>query len=406
LEKKPSSENYLVTFSSVTMIVERTISKKILQWSKQYPVVTITGPRQSGKSTLCKHIFKNKPYISLEDIDERGLASRDPRGFLNRFPNGAVIDEVQRAPDLFSYIQTIVDHHNKDGFYILTGSSQFDLLENISQSLAGRTAIARLLPFSTSEVYTFDKDIPDLNHMLYAGFYPRIFDKKLDPTEAMSFYVNSYIERDVRKLINVQDISKFETFIKLCAGRTGQLLNLSSLGNDCGIDQTTVKRWLSVLEASFIIKLLRPYYRNFNKRLIKSPKLYFLDTGLIAYLLGIHSATQIETHPLRGAIFESFVLSEVLKARFNKGKADNLFFFRDSAGNEVDLILDRGGKATQIEIKSGQTVNKDFFKGLYYFSKINSDIEMSYLVFGGDRSHAENGIEVTSWRDIRNIAVQ
>jgi uncharacterized protein len=386
-------------------MITRAISEKIRQWAKQYPIVTITGPRQSGKTTLCRLLFGDKNYVSLEDVDERGLAARDPRGFLKRFPNGAVIDEVQRAPDLFSYIQTIVDQHNQEGFFILTGSSQFELLESISQSLSGRTALARLLPFSVSEAYGSGRALPDLDRFLYTGFYPRIFDKNLDPTEAMSFYVNTYVERDVRKLINVQDISKFEVFIKLCAGRTGQLLNLSSLGNDCGIDQTTVKRWLSVLEAGDIIKLLRPYYKNFNKRLIKSPKLYFLDTGLIAYLLGIHTASQMASHPLRGALFESFVVSELLKARFNAGKADNLYFFRDSVGNEVDLILDRGAQVDQIEIKSGQTVSRDFFKGLNYFLKINPDIETSLVVYGGDRSHTENGIAVTSWRDIGRISV-
>ena len=384
-------------------MITRSISEKVLQWAKQYPIVTITGPRQSGKSTLCAMLFNDKDYVSLEDVDERGLAARDPRGFLKRFPNGAVIDEVQRAPDLFSYIQTVVDQQNKEGFFILTGSSQFELLEKISQSLAGRTALARLLPFSIAEAYGSKEELPELNQLLYTGFYPRIFDKKLDPTEAMSFYVNTYIERDVRKLINVQDMSKFETFIKMCAGRTGQLINLSSLGNDCGIDQTTVKRWLSVLEASFIIKLLRPYHRNFNKRLIKSPKLYFLDTGLISYLLGIHTASQMESHPLKGALFESFVVSELLKSRFNSGKKDNLYFFRDNVGNEVDLVVDQGVKVDQIEIKSGQTVSMDFFKGLKYFKKINPEIEKSSVVYGGDRSHVENNIRVTSWRDIGGL---
>ncbi len=385
------------------MLITRSISEKVLQWSRQYPIVTITGPRQSGKSTLCKQLFGEKDYVSLEDVDERGLADRDPRGFLNRFPNGAVIDEVQRAPDLFSYIQTIVDQHNKDGFFILTGSSQFELLASISQSLAGRTAIAKLLPFSLSEAYGSRENLPGLNQFLYTGFYPRIFDKNLDPTEAMSFYVNTYIERDVRKLINIQDISKFETFIKLCAGRTGQLLNLSSLGNDCGIDQSTVKRWLSVLEASFIIKLLHPYYKNFNKRLIKSPKLYFLDTGLICYLLGIHTVSQMESHPLRGALFESFVVSELLKNRFNSGKPDNLYFFRDNVGNEVDLVIDQGATISQIEIKFGQTISRDFFKGLNYFLKFNKDIEKSFVLYGGSQSHTENEISVTSWQDIGSI---
>lgn len=386
-------------------MIKREISEKVLQWSKQYPIVIITGPRQSGKTTLCRMLFKEKRYVSLEDIDERGIAERDPRGFLNRFPDGAIIDEVQRAPDLLSYIQTIVDQHNKDGFYILTGSAQFELMESISQSLAGRSALARLLPFSVSEAYAAENNLPDLDQFLYTGFYPRIFDKKLDPTEAMSFYVNTYIERDVRKLINIQDLSKFETFIKMCAGRTGQILNLSSLGNDCGIDQTTVKRWLSVLEASLLIKLLRPYYKNLNKRLIKSPKLYFLDTGLIAYLLGIHNASQMQSHPLRGALFESFVVSELLKNRFNKGKADNLYYFRDNVGNEVDLILDQGTQVIQIEIKSGQTVNRDFFKGIDYFSKLNRDICRSIIVYGGDRTYEERNIAVTSWKNIGNLSL-
>lgn len=387
------------------MIVERTISEKVLQWARQYPIVTITGPRQSGKSTLCKMLFPDRDYVSLEDIDERNLAIRDPRGFLNRFPKGAVIDEVQRVTDLFSYIQTIVDHHNKEGFFILTGSHQFELMENITQSLAGRTALTKLMPFSLSEAYGRPKDLPNLDQVLYTGFYPRIFDKNLNPTEAMSFYVNTYIERDVRKLINVQDMTKFEIFIKMCAGRTGQILNLSSLGNDCGIDQTTVKRWLSVLEASFIIKLLRPFYKNYNKRLVKSPKLYFLDTGLASYLLGVHEASQLASHPLRGSLFESFVIAELLKNRFNSGKPDNFYYFRDNVGNEIDLVLDQGLKVSQLEIKSGQTVSKDYFKSLKYFSKINKDIDTSYVVYGGDNSHEENSTYVKSWRHLNQVSI-
>lgn len=385
------------------MKIERKIADKVLQWAKQYPIVTITGPRQSGKSTLCKMLFGRKAYVSLEDVDERELARRDPRGFLNRFKDGAVIDEVQRVPDLFSYIQTIVDQHNKDGFFILTGSHQFELMENISQSLAGRTAIARLLPFDIIEAYPPPQKLPELNRVLYTGSYPRIYDKKLNATEAMSFYVNTYIERDVRRLINVKDMSKFEVFIKLCAGRTGQILNLSNLGNDCGIDQTTVKRWLSVLEASYIIKLLKPYYKNFNKRLIKSPKLYFLDTGLVSYLLGIQNETQIESHPLKGALFESFVVSEILKNRFNLGKADNLYYFRDHVGNEVDLVLDNGINVDQIEIKSGQTVNKDYFKGINYFKKLNPDIARSFIIYGGHQSYMEKDVNISNWGKLNKI---
>jgi uncharacterized protein len=385
------------------MKIERKIAAKVIQWAAQYPIVTITGPRQSGKSTLCKMLFKDKAYVSLEDVDERDFARRDPRGFLNRFKEGAVIDEVQRVPDLFSYIQTIVDQHNKDGFFILTGSHQFELLENISQSLAGRTAIARLLPFDMTEAYPFPGNLPVIDSILYTGFYPRIFDKKLNSTEAMSFYVNTYIERDVRRLVNVKDISKFEVFIKLCAGRTGQILNLSNLGNDCGIDQTTVKRWLSVLEASYIIKLLKPYYKNFNKRLIKSPKLYFLDTGLVSFLLGIQNETQLESHPLKGALFETFVVSEILKKRFNAGKTDNLFYFRDNVGNEVDLLIDNGISVDQIEMKSGQTVNRDYFKGINYFKKLNPDISRSYIIYGGDQSYIEKDINISSWTNLDKI---
>lgn len=251
------------------MIIARNVADKVRRFASQYPVVTITGPRQSGKTTLCRMLFGDKQYVSLEDIDERQYAEKDPRGFLNRFPGGAVIDEIQRVPDLLSYIQTMVDEKQKDGLFIITGSQQSELLERISQSLAGRTALVRLLPFSYDEIYgNKDASSRSLEQVLYTGFYPRIFDKQLNPTEAMLFYVNTYVERDLRLLINVQDLSKFEIFLKLCAGRTGQILNLSALGNDAGINHATVKRWISVLEASYIVKLLRPYYKNFNKRLI------------------------------------------------------------------------------------------------------------------------------------------
>jgi len=385
------------------MMIQRKISDKILQWAKQYPIVTITGPRQSGKTTLCKSLFKTKDYVSLEDIDQRNYAQQDPRGFLNRFKDGAVIDEIQRVPDLFSYIQTIVDAHNKDGFFILTGSQQFEMLESISQSLAGRTALVRLLPLTINESYNKIKKMPSLDSVLYTGSYPRIFDKKLNPTEAMSFYVNTYIERDVRKLINIKDLSKFEIFIKLCAGRTGQILNLSNLGNDCGVNHTTIKTWISVLEASYIIKLLKPYYRNFKKRLVKSPKLHFLDTGLASFLLDIQNESQMKTHPLRGALFESFAISEILKMRFNAGKTDNLFYFRDNTGNEVDVLMDQGTKVSQIEIKSGQTITNDFFKGLNYFIKLSKDINNSYILYGGSENFTQKNVQITSWQNIDQI---
>lgn len=384
-------------------MIRREISEKVLQYSNQYPVITITGPRQSGKTTLSRMLFDKKQYVSLEDIDERIFAQNDPRGFLNRFPEGAIIDEIQRVPDLISYIQTIVDEKQAEGMFILTGSQQFELLENISQSLAGRTALVKLLPFSLNEAYQPPGESPLLDEVLYTGFYPRIFDKQLNPTEAMQFYVNTYIERDLRKLINIKDLSKFEIFLKMCAGRTGQILNLSSISNDCGINHNTVKSWLSVLEASYIIKLLKPYYKNFNKRLIKSPKLYFLDTGLVCFLLNILNKDQLMLHPVKGALFETFVVSEILKARFNSGKPDNLYYFRDNMGNEVDLICDYGQKVVQIEIKSGQTIAEDFFKGLAYFSKLHGNISNSYIIYGGDNSFSRNNAQIVKWADINKI---
>ncbi|RLB97176.1 MAG: AAA family ATPase [Deltaproteobacteria bacterium] len=383
-------------------MIPRKAAKKTRQYADQYPVITITGPRQSGKTTLCKMIFPQKDYVSLEDVDVRNFAQQDPRGFLSRFPKGAVIDEIQRVPDLLSYIQTIVDHKQEAGFFILTGSQQFELLEGISQSLAGRTALMRLLPLTLNEAYTDKKADISLEKVLWTGFYPRIFDKKLNPTEAMLFYVNTYVERDLRMLINIKDLSKFEIFLKLCAGRTGQILNLSSLGNDCGINHTTAKSWISVLEASYIIKLLRPYYKNFNKRLVKSPKLYFLDTGLASFLLNIQNKTQMATHPLKGALFESFIISETLKHRFNSGKTDNLYYFRDNIGNEVDLVCDHGINLDAVEIKSGQTIASDHFKGLKYLNKLTDSIRNSHVVYGGDKSYVMNNVNVVSWKQLHS----
>jgi uncharacterized protein len=381
-------------------MIPRDITAKTLSYAGQYPVVTITGPRQSGKTTLSKMLFKNKAYVSLEDIDARQYAQNDPRGFLNQFPNGAILDEIQRVPDLMSYIQTIVDEKQEAGFYILTGSQQFDLLKNISQSLAGRTALVYLLPFTMTEAYADSLKDVSINRVLHTGFYPRIFDQNLDAADAMMFYVNTYVERDLRILVNVKDLSRFEIFLKLCAGRIGQVVNLSSLGNDCGVNHKTIKNWLSVLEASYIVKLLRPYYQNFNKRLIKSPKLYFLDTGLASFLLGIENEIQMETHPSKGALFESLVISEVLKQRFNEGQTDNLYFFRDRIGNEVDLVCDFGKTVDLVEVKSGQTVASDFFKGIRYFQKLSAGVRHSNVVYGGDESYTRENTRVISWRDL------
>ncbi|MFH1504740.1 MAG: ATP-binding protein [Candidatus Omnitrophota bacterium] len=383
-------------------MIARSIQSKVESYIKQYPIVTITGPRQSGKTTLCKMLFPKWRYLSLEDIDIRNYARSDPRAFLEEhLDKGVILDEIQRVPELTSYIQTIVDEKKKEGLFVLTGSQNFELLNTISQTLAGRTALATLLPFSYSEVYK--KSSPSLDVILQTGFYPRIHDKRLDPSEALSFYVSTYLERDIRSLINVKDLSVFEVFLKLCASRTGQILNISNLANDCGINHNTAKNWLSVLEASYIIFLVRPHYKNFRKRLVKAPKLYFVDVGLAAYLLDIESPAHISNHPLKGALFETFVVIEILKKRFNDGKRNNLYYFRDNIGNEIDLILDYGDKIVPMEIKLSKTISSDFMKGLRYYYKLNPKSDKGYLVYGGDNDQSYSDVNVVSYKNITKI---
>lgn len=351
-------------------------------------------------------LFSDKPYISLEDLEERDFAASDPKGFLLRFTSGAVLDEIQRSPDLLSYIQVVVDESGLPGQFIVTGSQNFELLNTVSQSLAGRTAIVKLLPFSLSEIQKFWSPLPTMDKIIYSGSYPRIFDQGLDPTEALSFYFSTYVERDLRLLINVRDISKFETFLKLCATRCGQLVNFSSLGNDCGVDHNTVKSWLSILEASFLIKLLPPFHRNLGKRLIKTPKLYFLDTGLAAYLLGIQKEEHVVAHPMRGALFENMVVSELLKNRFNRGKTDNLYFLRDRKGNEVDLLLDYGSYIDLVEVKSGLTLTGDFFTGIDHFRKLYKETRNCFLIYGGDQARTQIGVDTIPWKSIPDLKIE
>lgn len=385
-------------------MVERDIRERIRAYIKQYPVVTITGPRQSGKTTLCKMLFPEYRYFSLEDLDIRSYARSDPRSFLEKhLDRGVILDEIQRVPELTSYIQTIVDEKKKDGLFILAGSQNFELLNTISQTLAGRTALVTLLPFSFSEIYK--TALPPLDTILQTGFYPRIHDKKLNPREALSFYVSTYLERDIRSLINVKDLSIFETFLKLCASRTGQILNFSNLANDCGINHNTAKSWLNVLEASYIVFLVRPHYKNFRKRLIKSPKLYFTDVGLAAYLLDIESPAHLANHPLRGALFETLIVTEILKMRLNAGKKSNLYYFRDNIGNEIDLILDYGTEAIPLEIKMGKTITGDFLKGLRYYYKLNPNSKKGYLIYGGDDNQLRSDINVISYKNIADINI-
>ncbi|MBT8351557.1 MAG: ATP-binding protein [Deltaproteobacteria bacterium] len=395
-------------------MLNRTLKKKLIEASKHYPVVTLTGPRQSGKTTLVRMTFPDYEYVSLEKPDHRTFAIEDPRGFLAQFSDKVILDEVQHTPDLFSYIQAIVDLKDISGQFILTGSQNFLLLQKVSQSLAGRCAVLHLLPFSLSEIRqrrplpvdSIGRHLPKENRnfdenlatILLKGFYPRIHDKGLNPGDWLGNYYLTYIERDVRDILNVGDLETFSRFVRLCAGRNGQLLNLSSLANDCGVTHTTSKRWISILETSFIVFLLRPHFKNFSKRLIKSPKLYFLDTGLLSYLLRIRSAEDLRIHAQYGSIFESFVISELLKNYLNRGVEHPIYFWRDSTGNEIDILIDQGDELIPLEIKAGQTINPDFFKGIRFWKKLaNASDQPAALVYGGNRSHIRSGIHVYPW---------
>jgi len=396
-------------------MIKRTLGKKLKNAAAHYPVVTVTGPRQSGKTTLVRAEFPHYEYVSLELPDQRSFALEDPRGFLGQFEGPVILDEVQRAPSLFSYIQVLVDEHqDKTGQFILTGSQNFLLLQSISQSLAGRCAVLHLLPLSLAELMgrnpvsleTLGKTLSkkpappkiSLLDALFTGFYPRIHDKALAPREWLANYYLTYLERDVRNILSVGDIDAFSRFIRLCAGRSGQLLNLSGPASDCGISHTTAKRWISVLEASFIVALLRPHHKNYGKRLIKSPKLYFLDTGLLCYLLQVQSPQELNHRAERGAVFESFVVSEIYKNFTHRGEPSRLYFWRDSAGHEVDIILDWGTRITPVETKSAQTVASDFFDSLDYWRELSGNPDApAALVYGGDRSFMRSKTAVYPW---------
>ena len=379
--------------------IKRNLEAHLAYIATKYPVVTLTGPRQSGKSTLVKHTFPDKKYISCEDPDIQLFANQDPRGFLNTYKN-AIIDEAQKAPEIFSYIQTIVDEKDETGQFILTGSSDFLLFEKITQSLAGRTAILRLLPFSINEIHN-TKKFKDYEDYLFQGFYPRTYKMDIPPAYFFPDYVQTYIEKDVRTLRNISNLGLFQLFLKMCAGRTGQLLNLSSLANECGISIPTAKSWISVLEASYIIFLLKPHHKNFNKRLVKMPKLYFYDTGLAAYLLGIQSVSQLQTHYCKGSLFESFIISEIIKQKFNKGKTNNCYFWRDKNGHEIDCLIDNGDLLSPLEIKSGRTITKEYFKGLNYFSNLaHNQTSHPYIIFGGDNNQSRTNTDIISWSNL------
>lgn len=366
-------------------ILDRKMGSELLSMAQAYPVVTVIGPRQSGKTTLVKYLFPQKPYVSLENPDEREFANNDPRGFLERFPQGAILDEIQRLPKLLSYIQTIVDEFNQKGMYILTGSHQLALHESISQSLAGRTAILKLMPFSLAELANQYSEL-SLDEYIYRGMYPRIYNDHLNPTKFYRDYMQTYVERDVRQMIHIKDLTLFQHFLKLCAGRIGQIFNSNSLSNELGVNHNTINHWLSIMEASFLIFRLQPYYENFGKRIIKSPKIYFIDTGLAAYLLNIVSVDQVSRDPLRGNLVENFVIADFFKNQFNQGYEPSFYYYRDSNQNEVDLIFKTGSNLIPIEIKSAKTFNEEFLKGLNYFKKISGNrCPMEILIYAGQQ---------------------
>lgn len=380
------------------------MAEKLRFLASKFPVVSVTGPRQSGKTTLVRNTFTEMDYVSLEELDAREFALGDPRGFLATYDKGTVIDEVQRVPDLFSYIQTMVDSKNVAGRFILTGSQNILLGENILQTLAGRVAILKLLPLSLEELKATAYALPAAEDYIFAGFYPRIYDKKIAPTDWYPNYIQTYVERDVRLIKNVSDLNAFQRFIRMCAGRIGQVLNLSSLGNDCGITHNTAKAWLSILDASYLVFLLRPYYRSFNKRLVKMPKLYFFDTGLACSLLGIQDEQQLKTHYLKGSLFESFVLSEIVKHRFNRGLEHNCYYWRDKSGNEIDCIIEAGGSLIQVEVKSGGTIADDFFEGLRYWDKLADKKDRNpHLIYNGEEDQKRSYATVVGWKNIASI---
>ncbi len=379
-------------------MIRRQLSQEIQVLATEFPVVAILGPRQSGKTTLAKALFPSYRYVSLEDYDMRGFAEEDPRGFLERYDGQCILDEIQRVPQLMSYLQSHVDLRNAPGDYIITGSHNFFLMEQISQSLAGRVGITRLLPFSLEELRMYEYT-PE--QFLYRGFYPRIYDKGIRPASFYRSYLETYIEKDVRQLKQITKLGEFRKFLGLLAGRAGQELNLLAVSDECGVTQTTLSDWLTVLEASFLIFRLRPFHKNYNKRLVKRPKIYFYDTGLLCHLLGIRKEEELDTHFLRGSIFENLIIGEFMKQRCNHAEAFDLYYWRDNHKKEIDLIVQAGQLSLAVEIKSGKTFHPRFFGGLRYWEKLtDADPGDMYLLYGGDSSYTREGIHVCSWKDI------
>ena len=356
---------------------------------------------------MCQALFPKHPYVTLEAIDVRTFAREDPRAFLAQYPDGAIIDEVQHVPDLLSYLQVDIDNDPRHGRWILTGSHNLSLLQTVSQSLAGRTAVHDLLPLTLGEIARFGPSPRTLEEVLFSGGYPRIFDRALDPVEWFRNYVRTFIERDVRAIRNIGNLVTFQTFLGLCAGRTGQLTNYSSLANDCGVSQSTAKAWLSVLEAAFVVFRLPTFHANIRKRLVKMPKIYFHDTGLVCWLLGIREPEQLCSHPLRGAIFETWVISEILKHRVNEGETEALAFYRDRNGAEVDLVIDRLDTLTLLEAKSAKTLSTGLLARTKrirkHFAEVPKKAEV-VVAYGGDRFEQRGSTCLLPWRMLRSVS--
>jgi hypothetical protein len=391
-------------------MIPRTLEKKLHELAGYYPVVVVTGPRQSGKTTLCRMAFPHKPYVSLEALDIRDYTINDPRGFLSQYADGAIIDEIQHAPGLLSYLQSEVDLHPEPGRFLLTGSQHFGLSQSISQSLAGRCGILVLLPPDLDEMSGFPNAPSDLFAALWQGSYPRIYDRGIPAHQWLADYTATYVQRDVRQVIHVSDLQAFTGFLRLCAGRTAQEINLSKLGSDAGISHNTARSWLSILETSYILHRLPAWYTNLRKQMVKAPKLHFFDTGLACYLLGIREPEELRLHPLRGAIFETWVVSEIYKTLSHNGLQPNLFHYREARGPEIDLIINRGRNLAAVEIKSGATISPDFFDNLNLFahrlsSADNSRTVTQHLVYGGESDQRRSQTQVISWRHVQQLIV-
>ncbi len=381
-------------------MIQRIAKEKLKDLASKFKAVAVTGARQTGKTTLVKQVFKGKPYLSLENPDTRSFALEDPRGFLDSYPNGAILDEVQRAPILFSYLQEILDNSKTKGLFILSGSNNFLLQETISQTLAGRVGYLNLLPFSISELKKSKLLPTDDDSLMFKGFYPPIYDQGIPPEDWCPNYIRTYIEKDVRQIKNITDLIVFERFMKLLAARSGQELNSSSLAVEAGVDVKTIQSWIGILESSFIIYLLKPHFKNFNKTIVKRPKVYFYDTAIVCYMLGIKNSSQLNTHHLRGFIFEGMVITELLKKRTNAGLPINLYYWRDKTGHEIDVVVDSGNKLLPIEIKSGKTANAEFFKNIDYWCNLSGS-EKSILLYAGEQNQKRsNGKEILNWKSL------